>query len=201
MTRLAMSDSRPRTSHLESGDEPNVARRQLLDTPRWYACRTRARAEKQTDRWLAAHGFESYLPLIEELRQWSDRKKRVALPLFSGYLFARFNLRMIHEVLRSPGVVTIVRTNGHPTPLRDDELESVRILVNGVNAGEGLPRLVETVTVGQEVIATEGVFAGMRGVLLEERGRTRVVVRLSALCQAVGVELPRRVLRPVPPAS
>ncbi len=166
---------------------------------RWYACRTHARAEKQADRLLPGHGAESYLPLIERERQWSDRKKRVAFPLFPGYVFARFNLRMIHEVLSTPGIITVVRNNGYPTPLRDEELESVRILITGLNAGGEPPRPVEYLEVGQEVIATEGPFTGMRGVLLEERGRTRVAVRLSALCQAVSVELPRQFLRSAPP--
>lgn len=198
MADRAMLDSRHRRSAFESNGESAVVPPQLFDTPRWYACRTRARAEKRADRLLAGNGVESYLPVIEQLRQWSDRKKRVAFPLFPGYVFARFDLRKTYEVLNTPGIVTIVRANGYPTPVRDEELEAVRILVTGVNAGEAMPRPVETVTVGQGVIATEGVFAGMRGVLLEERGRTRVVVRLSVLCQAVSVELPRRVLRPVP---
>jgi transcriptional antiterminator NusG len=174
---------------------------ELFETPRWYACRTRARAEKQADRLLAGHGVESYLPLIEQERQWSDRKKRVALPLFPGYVFARFNLRMMHGILSMPSIVTILRTNGYPTPLRDEELRSVRILVTGVNAGHGLPpRPVETLEVGQEVIVAEGAFAGMRGLLLEGQGRVRVVVRLSVL-QAVSVQLPRRLLRSVPQDS
>lgn len=193
----AMPDSSYRRLGFESNGESTGVPPQLFDTPRWYACRTRARAEKRADRLLAGNGVESYLPVIEQLRQWSDRKKRVAFPLFPGYVFARFDLRKTYDVLNTPGIVTIVRANGYPTPLRDEELEAVRILVTGVNGGEAMPRPVETVTVGQEVIATEGVFAGMRGVLLEERGRTRVVVRLSVLCQAVSVELPRRVLRPV----
>ncbi len=194
----AMPDASYRRLGFHSNGEPVVVPPQLFDTPRWYACRTRARAEKRADRLLAGNGVESYLPVIERLRQWSDRKKRVAFPLFPGYLFARFDLRKTYEVLNTPGIVTIVRANGYPTPVRDEELEAVRVLVTGVNAGGAIPMPVETVTVGQEVIATEGVFAGMRGVLLEERGRTRVVVRLSVLCQAVSVELPRRVLRPVP---
>ena len=172
---------------------------QLIDTPRWYACRTRARAEKQAARLLTGNGVESYLPLIEQVRQWSDRKKRVAFPLFPGYLFVRFDLRKTtHEVLSTPGIVTIVRGNGYPTPLRDEELDSVRILVTGVNAGHGLPRPVEDLKLGDEVIATGGPFAGMRGVLLEERGRARVVVCLSVLRQAVSVEIPRQMLRPAP---
>ncbi len=193
-----MPDASYRRSGFESRRESTGAPSDLFDTPRWYACRTRARAEKRADRLLAGNGVESYMPVIEQLRQWSDRKKRVAFPLFPGYVFARFDLRKTYDVLNTPGIVTIVQANGYPTPVRDEELEAVRILVTGVNAGHGLPRPVEDLELGHEVIATEGPFAGMRGVLLEERGRARVVVRLSVLRQAVSVELPRRVLRPVP---
>jgi len=107
----------------------------------------------------------------------------------------------MHGILSMPSIVTILRTNGYPTPLQDEELRSVRILVAGVNAGHGLPpRPVETLEAGQEVIVAEGAFAGMRGLLLEGQGRVRVVVRLSVL-QAVSVQLPRRLLRSVPQDS
>lgn len=172
---------------------------ELYRVPRWYACRTRARAEKQVDRRLAARGIESYLPLIEEIRQWADRKRRVAFPLFPGYVFARFDLRRIHEVLSTSGVATVVRVNGYPAPLRDEEIASVRILAQGVNAGEEPPTPIEYVEVGEEVVVTEGPFVGMRGVLIEERGRARVAVRLTVIRRAVSVELPRRLLRTASP--
>ena len=167
-------------------------------TARWYACHTRSRAEKQVSRLLAGRGVEAYLPLIEQVRQWADRKKRVSFPLFPGYVFARFDLRMMYDVLSTPGVVTIVRANGYPTPLRDEEIESVRVLVAGVNVDGAVPEPVEYLDVGQEVIVAEGPFNGMRGVLVEQRGRTRVVVRLSALHQAVSVEVPCGILRSAP---
>jgi transcription antitermination factor NusG len=165
------------------------------DACRWYACRTRARAEKQTERFLRLRGVESYLPLLEQLRQWTDRKKRVGFPLFPGYVFARFPLAMIHEVLKTPGVVTIIRNDGHPAPVRSEELDSIRILVACVNGGNSRPEPVEFLEAGREVIVAHGPFCGIRGVLVEDRGRARVVIRLSALRRALSVELPREILR------
>jgi len=161
----------------------------------WYACRTRPRAEKQVGRLLRLRRVESYVPLLEQVRQWTDRKKRVGFPLFPGYVFARFSLAMVHEVLRTPGIVTIVRNHAGPAPVADDELDSVRTLVAGVNAGNPPPEPVEFLEVGQEVIVARGPFSGIRGVLGEERGRARVVIRLSALRTALSVELPREILR------
>ncbi len=169
---------------------------ELYKISRWYACRTRARAEKQVDRLLLAAGFESYLPLVELERQWADRKKRVAFPLFPGYVFARFRLGEIHEILRTPGVVTVLRVNGYPTPIREEELESVRRLVAGVNQTGVLPSPSDYLEEGQEVVVVDGPFKGMYGVLLEVRGRISVVVRLSAIRQAVRVQIDRRLVWP-----
>jgi transcription antitermination factor NusG len=104
-------------------------------------------------------------------------------------------LATIHEVLRTPGIVTIVRNDAGPARVADDELDSVRALVAGVNAGNAPPEPVEFLEAGQEVIVAHGPFSGIRGVLREQRGRARVVIRLSALRKAVSVELPREILR------
>jgi len=162
---------------------------------RWYACRTRPRAEKRAGQLLKLRGVESYVPLLEQDRQWSDRTKRVGFPLFPGYVFGQFSLAMVHEVLRTPGVVTIVRNDGNPAPVRSEELESIRVLVACVNAGHAPPEPVEFLETGQEVIVADGPFSGIRGVLIEDRGRARVVIRLSALRKALSVELPREILR------
>ena len=174
------------------------ARKKALDsyhTYRWYACRTRPRAEKRAGQLLKLRGVDSYVPLLERERQWSDRKKRIGFPLFPGYVFGQFSLAKVHEVLRVPGIVTVVRSDGNQAPVRPEELESIRALVACVNAGNAPPEHVEFLESGQEVIVSHGPFSGIRGVLVEDRGRTRVVIRLSALRRAWSVELPREILR------
>ena len=55
----------------------------------WFAVWTRSRQEKTSAAMLAALGVPHFLPLIDEERRWSDRKKMVSLPLFPGYLFVQ----------------------------------------------------------------------------------------------------------------
>lgn len=43
---------------------------------KWYVMYTRSRAEKKVADMLEEEGVKVYLPMVEELRQWSDRKKR-----------------------------------------------------------------------------------------------------------------------------
>ena len=59
----------------------------------WYAIRTRPRFEKKVVGELQCKEVETFLPLSNVTRQWSDRKQNVSVPLFSGYLFVRINPR------------------------------------------------------------------------------------------------------------
>lgn len=170
---------------------------ELYERPHWFACRTRTRSEKVADRLLGERGIERYLPLVERERQWADRVKTVAFPLFPGYLFARFTLDAVGEVLRTPRVIFVVRVNGYPTPVREEELDSVRRLVEGANATGQEPEPAEYLKPGDPVEVTDGPFEGMRGVLVETRGAARVAVRLEAIRQATSVELVASALRPL----
>ena len=169
----------------------------LYRNPHWYACRTRARAEKQVDRLLGRAGFETYLPLVERERQWADRKKKVEFPLFAGYTFVRFPTERFLDVVRTPGVVTVVGGRGEPTPVREEELESVRRFTQGIHDTGWTAEPAEWWEPGTPVLVAEGPFKGMRGLLLESRGRSRVAVRLSAMRLAVCVDLDRTSLRRV----
>src|SRR5271169_883791 len=56
----------------------------------WYAVQTRSNFERQVEGELTAKGIDAYLPQYGALHQWKDRKQKVDIPLFPGYLFARF---------------------------------------------------------------------------------------------------------------
>lgn len=124
--------------------------------------------------------------------------KRVAFPLYPGYLFARFRMDAIGDVLRTPRVVSVVRVNGHPTPVREEELDSVRRLVAGANETGQEPEPEAYLRPGDPVVVTDdGPFRGMRGILVETRGGARVAVRLEAIRQATSVELDAAALTPL----
>ena len=167
--------------------------------PHWYACRTRARAEKQVDRLLVRSGFETYLPLVEQVRQWADRKKRVAFPLFPGYTFARFKLTDTLAVVQTAGLVSVLSGSGkgYPTPVRDEELEAVKILVEGIQATGVDVETNDGLEEGIPVLVANGPFRGMQGILIEVNGRTRVSVRFSGIPLGASVEMDRGSLRPL----
>jgi len=96
------------------------------DELHWYAAYTCANHEKRVAQQLAERRVEQFLPLYESVRRWKDRRVRLELPLFSGYVFVRLALRDRLQVLAVPSVVNLVGFGGHAAPLADTEIETVR---------------------------------------------------------------------------
>lgn len=157
----------------------------LTNGTAWYALRTRSRHEKRVRDQLATRGIEPFLPLVNRWRQWADRRKQVAFPLFPGYCFARFPLRERLAVLTAIGVVEILGNGGGPVPVPEAEIEGVRRLVTSTLPVDPHPYLRE----GDWVEVTRGPLAGLQGILLRKGSRARLVMGVRLIHQAVSVEL------------
>ena len=151
----------------------------------WYALRTRSRHEKRVREQLEARGIEPFLPLVDRWRQWKDRRKRVAFPLFPGYCFARFPLSQRVTVLTTQGVVQILGNQDGPVPVPEAEVEAVRRLVESTLPYDPHPYLTE----GMQVEVIRGPLAGVRGLLLRKGARARMVIGVSLIHQGASVEL------------
>jgi transcription antitermination factor NusG len=169
------------------------------EVQRWYACYTRGRHEKIVDRLLGRYGFESYLPLVPRMSQWKDRRKQVEWPLFPSYVFGRFSGAEVHRVLGIPGVATVVRANGRPAPIDDAELENIRTFLRALRGDERAPEPVlrPFLEAGRWVEVVSGPFAGVRGVVVEQRNPRRVLVGIRAVGQGMEVDVDAATLRTI----
>src|SRR2546422_10450048 len=102
-----------------------IANSPLLGVPRWYAIRTRARHEKQVRDRLESQGIEQLLPTVIKLSQWKDRKKKIEVPLFSCYCFARFAWPDRLAAQQTEGVVPIVGYGNGPEPIPDEGIGAI----------------------------------------------------------------------------
>ena len=59
----------------------------------WYAINVKSRHEKYVHDQLKRKNIESSLPMASVIRQWSDRKKKVEIPLFRGYVFVNIDIQ------------------------------------------------------------------------------------------------------------
>jgi len=103
-----------------------------VDHSHWYAVQTRARHEKVVSERLQEQGLTTFLPLIGEVHRWSDRQKKVELPLFSCYVFVRMvpeNNEGRLRVYRVNGVFGIVGVRGEGGSM--DGVEGVLVARNG----------------------------------------------------------------------
>ncbi len=161
--------------------------------PYWYALRTRSRHEKHVEGQLTAKGIEPFLPLINRTRQWKDRRKQVAFPLFPGYCFARFPLRERIDVVKVRGVVQIIGNHDGPLPVPEREIEAVRQLVTCTLPYDPHPYLKE----GMQVEVIRGPLIGVQGLLVRKGARARLVISVSLIQQAASVELDASDVAPV----
>jgi transcription antitermination factor NusG len=151
---------------------------------RWYAIYTCANHEKTVARQLELRSIESFLPLFEKISRWKDRRVKLQLPLFTGYLFVRMALVEKLRVLQVPGVVSLVGFNGTPVPLVDDEIEAIRSGLSRLRA-EPHPFL----KVGRRVRVKSGPLAGLEGILLRKKGSCRFVLSLELIQRSVAADI------------
>lgn len=153
--------------------------------PAWYALRVKPQHEKAVATALQTRGFEEFLPLHRSRRIWSDRIKELQLPLFAGYVFCRFEIEWKTQILRTPGVRSIVSFGKKPAAVRDSEIESVKTLV-----GSGLPlHPWPFLKVGQAIRIEHGPLRGVEGIVLELKDAWRVIVSVTLLQRSVAVEV------------
>ena len=165
--------------------------------PRWYACYTRARHEKQVAARLKQRSIECFCPLLSLRRQWHDRVKVVEMPLFPSYVFVHCPLSEMSGVLGTPGAVTVVTSGGEAVPIPAEEIENVRRFVAALRASGGSVEPVPLVEQGTRVRIVSGPFIGVEGMVIQHRGRDRVLVGLEAIAQSWEIEVPATCMEPI----
>lgn len=153
----------------------------------WSALFTYPRHEKKVAEQLLCRGVESFLPLYAEKRTWKNRQTvTLTLPLFPGYVFARFARRDRVRVMSLPGVVSIVERAGAVSSISDHYIEKLRA---GIRLGRVRP--FREAILGDRVQITSGPLSGLEGVLMHFRSEFRVVVSIGMIGQSVSIEVLR----------
>ena len=155
------------------------------DRHRWFAIQTLSRHEKVVRSQLERRAVETFLPTMRRLSQWTDRKKEIEVPLFAGYCFARFSIANRLPVLQSQGVVCVIGPGGQPEPIPDEEIESLRKLINSPSDYVCYPYLTE----GTLVEVIRGPLQGVKGRLVREARACRLVLSISLIQRAVSIEI------------
>ncbi len=146
----------------------------------WYVLYTKPKNEKKVSEQLNSLGFEAYCPLVTTFRQWSDRKKKIQIPLFRSYVFINISDADRAKVFQVAGVVRYLFWLGKPAIVKDQEITVLKEwLLKDYKSLQALP-----CTPGTKISIPTGPFAGQFAVVKEFRG-TKFRLQLEAL----GVEI------------
>lgn len=153
----------------------------------WYAIHTRPRHEKFVVSQLRDRGITTFLPLVSQVRVWSDRRKLVQLPLFSGYVFVRVFLsgEARVRVLRTNGVVSFVGVRGEGIPIPDRQIEDIQVLLNNQIPSVCYPFL----KLGQRVRIRGGCMDGVEGILVGRKGDRSLVVSVDLIQRSLAIRI------------
>jgi transcription antitermination factor NusG len=152
---------------------------------RWYALYTCANHERRVADQLVSRRVEHFLPQYESLRRWKDRKMRLQLPLFPGYLFVHTAAQQRLRVLQVPGVVRLVGFNGIPTPIVEEDILRIREFL-----GQGWPAKPHPyLQVGRRARVVQGPLAGMEGIVVRRKNRSRLVLSFDLIQRSMAIEL------------
>lgn len=152
----------------------------------WFVFYTKSRQEKKVTEILTRRGFEVFLPLVKVLRQWSDRKKKVEVPLFNSYLFVNTEEHKLQEVLTVPGVAWTIRHNGKPAILRERDYFLIKRLLETGLTIDVVP--LTDVDAGDRVEVIDGPLKGAVGQVLS-RDPGKFMVLLEAIGQVMRLEI------------
>ncbi|MBN2686977.1 MAG: UpxY family transcription antiterminator [Deltaproteobacteria bacterium] len=157
----------------------------------WYAVHVKSRHEDKSNTLLVKKSIETYLPKVEVWSKRKDRKKRINIPLFPGYLF--INMHTVTnetkvDVLQTHGVVRILgKPNSHvPVPVPDAQIEAIRRIVDSKVEIQAYmyPR------VGEKARIADGPFKGIEGVVVRtDLKKNLFVVSIDLLQRSVAIKL------------
>jgi transcription antitermination factor NusG len=159
----------------------------------WYVTYTCPRHEKYVAQQLAERNIGSFLPLYTSVRRWKDRRKRLELPLFPGYVFVQLTEGNRLDILRLPGVVQIVCFQGKPAAIPLTEIDALRRGMAGAVVVQPHPFL----QAGRRVRIVNGPMAGVEGIFVRRKDQVRIVISISLIQRSVAMEIGEADVEPV----
>lgn len=151
----------------------------------WHVIYTMPKAEKKIFSAFQQKGIEAFLPLYKDIRQWSDRKKKIEVPLFPNYIFVKVPPKERYQVLKVNGVIRYLTDEGKPSVVPEDTINSIRIMLYGAPVVSS-----NDYKKGEKLRVTGGPMTGLCGVLVERKGKYRLAVSIDIMQRSVLIEVP-----------
>src|ERR1051325_11356335 len=159
----------------------------------WFAVYVKHHAERLAASLLRARGYEAFLPLRRFSAKWADRVREKETPLFSRYVFCRFNPTDRGLVASTPGVIHVLGDGSRPIPIEPSEISALQRIVASPQPFNSCPFL----SAGQQVSFHSGPLRGLNGFLISAGDHCKVVVSIVLMQRSVAVQVPHEWVTPL----
>jgi transcription termination/antitermination protein NusG len=159
--------------------------RVMLEAYCWYALHVKRHKELEVAGILKSEGYETFVPSHRVTKKWSDRTKKIDLPLFPSYAFCRFDPELKFTIVSTPSVLRIVGFGSAPVPISAEEIDSLKIASERGYSCQPHPFLLA----GQKVRVVAGPLSGVNGIFLSRGRQNRIVLSVDLLRASAVVEI------------
>jgi transcriptional antiterminator RfaH len=159
----------------------------LSDVKNWYVIHTKPRNENKVFEQIISKDIEVFLPLIQTIRYWSDRKKKLMVPLFPGYIFVNTDEdERTKAISNTYGALRYVMYQKRPAVVSEKEITNIKL---SLQAPEKIRIEEKSIMEGDLVEITGGIFRGLTGYIKEIRGHYKLIVNIIELNSTFSVQL------------
>lgn len=167
---------------------------QYVPGENWYALRIKYQCEAIVEKTLQAKKMSPLHLTYQELSKRKDRKKIVTKAFFPGYMFIKSELNPeIHvEILKSIGVVDLLKNSTGPLPIPEEQINNVLRLKDY----EGEILCFNEFKHGMPVEIVQGPLKGVRGVV-DSVDRDLIKIGIDSIPGSVAIHVAPSQIEPI----
>jgi transcriptional antiterminator RfaH len=156
----------------------------------WYVLYVKSRFEKKVDEYLKYISLESFLPQVEVIQQWSDRKKTILKPLFPSYVFVNINSSLeFHRALSVSGACAYIRFGKEFARVTEKEINQIKLLVGEKDITD-IEINLRIPKVGDIKKITYGPLKGLECKVKKIGSTNIIIVQIDSLKQNITASIP-----------
>ncbi len=159
----------------------------MNDAKHWFALFTKPRQEFKAEGQLKIIGINSYLPVVNKVKQWSDRKKKISEPVLRSYIFIQANEAERLTALEQTSIIRCLSEHRRPAVIPEWQIENLKRMLDY----KAEYFVYEGLVSGTKVEIKEGPFAGVIGIVRSGTEGKTLAVTVELLNRTIIAYLPK----------
>nr|WP_315156037.1 UpxY family transcription antiterminator [uncultured Flavobacterium sp.] len=145
----------------------------------WYVVYTKPKWEKKVAERLNEIGINAYCPLLTKISQWSDRKKKIQVPMFNSYIFVQIEEKQRNVIFEVPGAIRYLFWLGKPAIVKEKEIQ---IIQDWLNAPNDFEVMVDKWQKGDKIVLESGPFLAQSAIVQDIKPNHYILILESLGC-------------------